>query len=478
MYLPESILKKLRVITSLMGSNGKPYRFNGVDLGKIPPEFFPVMNGFLDIIKYEENEIRFIVRDIIDAYEELHIFHTINESLGPLLDENEVARMVLEKAVSIVKARKASVMFLDETGEKMRIAFAKGIQKELLKQVEVKIGDPYAGWVLETRKPLLVEDIEKLPEDMKLPRRGKYSSKSFLIVPILAKNLQGEETPLGVINLADKEDGVFTAGDLKLVTALARAAGAFILNTRLIKEMRSNEKLKHELEIAANIQRSLLPPERFENEKVSIVGVCIPASYVGGDYFDYMVNNEKIRMVIGDISGHGLGSALYMSSFRSFFRALRDKEIDQVMPLLNRLLSKDLNGVEIFVTASIVDVESDGLRVSIAGHPPPLIFSMDGKMESFDISGMPLGIFPDIVEFQVQESNISSGDLIFMYTDGLVDARNPQNRPFGLSKIARIISSNIQKDVSEIAEALKSAVLNYTENQHQDDMTFLLVRIK
>ena len=477
MYLPESILKKLRVIASLLGGE-KPYQFNGIEIGKISPEFFPVMNGFMDIIKDEEKEIRFIVRDVIDAYEELHIFHTINENLGPLLDENEVSRVVLEEAVGIVKARKASVMLLDESGEKMRIAYAKGIPEKLLKQVEIRIGDPYAGWVLETGKPLLVEDIEKLPENIKLPKRGKYSSKSFLIVPILAKNISGEETPLGVINLADKENGVFTAGDLKLVTALARAAGAFILNTRLIKEMRKNEILRHDLEIAANIQRLLLPPEKFENERVSIAGVCLPASYVGGDYFDYLVNNDWVRAVIGDISGHGLGSALYMSSFRSFFRALRDKDIEQVMPLLNRLLSKDLNGIEIFVTASIVDIKAERIKVSIAGHPPPLIFRGNGEMESFDISGMPLGIFPDLVEFQVQEAELSSGDLVFMYTDGLVDARNPKNRPFGISKVAQIISSNIEEDVQEIAEMLKSSILDYTKNQHQDDMTFLLVKIK
>ena len=476
MYLPESILKKLRGIASLLGG-GKPYRFNGVEIGKVPPEFFPVMNGFMDIIKHEEEEIRFVVRDIIDAYEELHIFHTINENLGSLLDENAVSQVVLEEAVSIVKARRASVMLLDETGEKMRIAYAKGIPENLLKQVEVRIGDPYAGWVLETRKPLLVEDIEKLPENIKLPKRGKYSSKSFLIVPILARNIRGEETPLGVINLADKENGVFTAGDLKLVTALARAAGAFILNTRLIKEMRKNEILRHELEIAANIQKSLLPPGKFENEHVSIAGVCIPAGYVGGDYFDYIVSNDRLRAVISDVSGHGLGSALYMSSFRSFFRALRDREIERVMPLLNRLLSKDLSGVEIFVTASIIDIVGDRIKVSIAGHPPPIIFRKNGKMKTFSTSGLPLGIFPDS-EFKVQKSSLSSGDLIFMYTDGLVDARNPGGHPFGLKRVAHIVSSNIQKEVQEIAETLKSAILDYTKGQHQDDMTFLLVRKK
>ncbi len=476
MYLPESILKKLKGIAALLG-DGKPYRFDGVEIGKISPEFFPVMNGFMDVIKHEEEEIRYIVRDIIDAYEELHIFHTINENLGSLLDENEVSRVVLEEAVGIVKARRASVMLLDESGEKMRIVHAKGIPDKVLKKVEVRVGDPYAGWVLEKRRPLLVEDIEKLPKNIKLPKRGKYSSKSFLIVPILARNIRGEETPLGVINLADKENGVFTAGDLKLVTALARAAGAFILNTRLIKEMRKNEILKHELEIAANIQKSLLPPEKFENDHVSIVGVCIPAGYVGGDYFDYIVADDKIRAVIGDVSGHGLGSALYMSSFRSFFRALRDRKIDQVMPLLNHFLSKDLSGVEIFVTASIIDIEGERIRASIAGHPPPLIFKESGKMKSFKNSGMPLGIFPD-AEFHVQRSNLSSGDLVFMYTDGLVDARNPKGHPFGLKRAAHIISANIHKDISEIAETLKTSILDYTKNRHQDDMTFLLVRKK
>jgi len=412
------------------------------------------------------------VKDIIDAYEELYIFHTINDTLAALLDEGEVSRVVLEKAVSIVKARRASVMLLDESGEKMRIVHARGIPDRVVRSVEVRVGDPYAGWVLEKRKPLLVEDIEKLPENLKLPSRGKYSSKSFLIVPILARDMNGEDRPLGVINLADKEDGVFTAGDLKLVLALARAAGAFILNTRLMKEMRRNELLRHELEIAASIQRSMLPPGHYLGDRFEIVGFCQPAGYVGGDYFDYIVYDDSVRAVIGDVSGHGLGAALYMSTFRSFFRALRDTSIDEIFDVLNNLLLQDSG--EMFVTSVVAEIKGNLLRASVAGHPPPVIFRR-GKFLKLKRGGLPLGVFEN-VDASLEEIALNREDLVFLYTDGLLDVKDARGNRFGIEGLFSVIRENAGKGPVKLADIIRDTVMDFSEGNLEDDLTFLIIK--
>ncbi|GEM_PF-6284924 len=432
-----------------------------------------VMKMVRELVEFEESEIRAMVKDVIDAYEELFIFHTINETLASLLDENEVSRVVLEKAVSIVKARRASVMLLDETGEKMRIVHARGIPDQIVRSVEVRVGDPYAGWVLEKRKPLLVEDIDRLPENLKLPSRGKYSSRSFLIVPILARDMKGEDTPLGVINLADREDGVFTAGDLKLVLALARAAGAFILNTRLMKEMRKNEILRHELEIAASIQRSMLPSGYYRDRRFEIAGFCQPAGYVGGDYFDYTVDENGVRAIIGDVSGHGLGAALYMSTFRSFFRALKETEIHEIFDVLNRLLLEDSG--EMFVTSALAEVENGVLRVSVAGHPPPIVFR-NGRAEVLKRGGLPLGVFENI-DSSVEEMELEGGNFVLLYTDGLVDVKGKNGERFGTDRLVELIERNWNKDLKEITDVIKDSVMEFSEGVLDDDLTFLMVRI-
>jgi len=475
MRVPESVLKKLQVIAGELNGEGEKYEVWGQYIGKVRADFKKLMDRVVELVRQEEEEISQIIRDVIDAYEELHIFHTINDTLASLLDENEVSRVVLDRAVDIVKAKRASVMLLDETGERMHIVHARGLPDEVIKSVEVKLGDPYAGWVLEKRKPLLVEDIDSLPKNLKLPRRGKYSSRSFLIVPILARDVSGQEKPLGVINLADKEDGVFTAGDLKLVMALARAAGAFILNTRLIREMRKNELIRHELELAANIQKSLLPPAYFENEKIQIAGFCGPASYVGGDYYDYVVSEKGIRALVSDVSGHGLGAALYMSSFRSFFRALRDEKIESIFERLNRLLYEESGQLEMFVTSTLIEIQGRKLNVTIAGHPPPIIFSNQGEIRILKTGGLPLGIFEN-VHFSTESTQLNTGDTIFIYTDGLIDAMDSSGERFGLERVKRFIVENLSSDVREIVSKLKNEVLDFTEGRYQDDLTFVILR--
>ncbi len=477
MRVPESVLKKLQRIAEKLNGRGEDYDFLGYSLGKVRPEFRGLMDKIVDFAREEEEEISYIIRDVIDAYEELYIFHTINDTLASLLDENEVSRVVLDRAVEIVRAKRASVMLIDETGERMHIVHARGLPDEVVRSVEVKLGDPYSGWVLEKRKPLLVEDIDRLPENLRLPRKGKYSSKSFLIVPILARDVEGHEKPLGVINLADKESGVFTAGDLKLVMALARAAGAFILNTRLIREMRRNELIRHELELAATIQKSLLPPGYFENERIQITGICIPASYVGGDYYDYVVSEKGMRALVGDVSGHGLGAALYMSSFRSFFRALKDERMELIFKKLNRLLYEESGELEMFVTSTLIEINDENLNVALAGHPPPVIFSLSGEVKIVKNGGMPLGIFPE-VEFALDSTKLNPGDTIFIYTDGLVDAMNSSGERFGLERVKLHILENLTSDLRYIAAILKEKVLAFSEGQHQDDLTFVLVRLK
>lgn len=477
MRVPEFVLKKLQEIAKELNGEGEIYEAWGHSVGKVRTQFIELMDKVVELVHQEEEEISHIIRDVIDAYEELHIFHTINDTLASLLDENEVSRVVLDRSVDIVKAKRASVMLIDETGEKMHIVYARGLPDEVIKSVEVKLGDPYSGWVLEKRKPLLVEDIDSLSENLKLPRRGKYSSKSFLIVPILARDVSGQEKPLGVINLADKDNGVFTAGDLKLVMALARAAGAFILNTRLIREMRKNELIRHELELAANIQKSLLPPDYFENEKIQIAGFCIPASYVGGDYYDYVVSERGIRALVGDVSGHGLGAALYMSSFRSFFRALKDEKIESIFELLNRLLYEESGELEMFVTSTLIEIDDRKLNATLAGHPPPVIFLAEGGIKTLKTDGMPLGIFPE-VKFALESTELNSGDTIFIYTDGLVDAMSGSGERFGLERVKRLILENLSSDVRSIASKLKDEVLNFTEGQHRDDLTFVILRPK
>ncbi len=217
-----------------------------------------------------------------------------------------------------------------------------------------------------------------------------------------------------------------------------------------VTERRKAEESRRELEIAKQIQLSLLPETALRLPRAEIAGLCEPASHVGGDYFDFFQIADVIDLVIADVSGHSVGAALVMTELRSALRAEARKKTDapvgpgQVLRDLNGLLYEDLNRAELFITMFHLKFQPDTriLRYANAGHNWVLLLrSADSACVHLDANGLVIGVLP-VVDFEEKSVELSAGDILLLYTDGITEAQNPQGDFFGLDRLCASLTAH------------------------------------
>lgn len=243
-------------------------------------------------------------------------------------------------------------------------------------------------------------------------------------------------------------------------------------------------RMKRELDSARKIQLSMLPDREAKIGDVEICGVSIPASEVGGDYFDYFkISENKIGVFICDVSGHGVASALLLSGLRSCMHLILEETTDpqEVMEKLNRMVRKTQNR-KMFVTAifAIIDTEKNTCELFNAGHLPPYkISGSSGEIFKIKQHGITLGA----IEKLTSESNNSrvvfefnKNDTLVLYTDGVNEAMNAGRQEYGFEKIENIINSNSDKNPHEILNNLVDDIKRFVNDTSQrDDITILTV---
>lgn len=210
-----------------------------------------------------------------------------------------------------------------------------------------------------------------------------------------------------------------------------------------VTERRKAEESRHELEIAKHIQLSLLPDAPLRLPRAELAGVCLPATHVGGDYFDYFDNSGGVDVVIADVSGHSVGAALIMTEVRSTLRAETRRSIGaptgpaQVLRDLNELLHHDLTRAELFITMFYFRFlsETRTLKYANAGHNSPLLLrSSQSACALLDADGLVLGV-KRAVDFEERSIGLSAGDKLLFYTDGVTEAQNRRGDFFGVDRL-------------------------------------------
>ena len=242
-----------------------------------------------------------------------------------------------------------------------------------------------------------------------------------------------------------------------------------------------NNSILKELEIARQIQLSLLPASPPALEGVDCAGRCVSAALIGGDYYDIFLNGDEVALVIADVSGHSVGAALIMVETRSVLRAQLQipHSPAEILTTLNDLLHDDLSRAELFITMSYLSYHTKTGRLSYtnAGHPPPFLYRASG--ESFlelDTEGLIIGVKKE-VEFEERSLNIEHGDLLLLYTDGIIEAEGPGGELFGARRLQTILSREHRKPAAEIIAAVLAAVRAFSGVvSFKDDISMLMLK--
>lgn len=237
-----------------------------------------------------------------------------------------------------------------------------------------------------------------------------------------------------------------------------------------------------EIKIAQKIQTMLLPSAPLLNESLQIAGMCVPADKVGGDYFDYFFRDKNhLDMVIADVSGHAIGPALFMVEARSAIRTQTNhyRTPAQTLTTLNHFLYDDLNKAEFFITLSYLqyDCLNRQLRYANAGHPPPLLLRAGQKQcIPLDAEGLILGVRPT-VEFEEKTITINTGDLVFIYTDGITETENSHGDFFGKNSLCKLLTEHAHQSPLQIMDAVLACLKNFCQkDSFNDDITMMVFK--
>jgi sigma-B regulation protein RsbU (phosphoserine phosphatase) len=331
-----------------------------------------------------------------------------------------------------------------------------------------------AGATLRSRVAEPVDDVSQFA-GAELTELERAARRSLVSVALCIPG-RDVRPALGVLQLRDKRGGdAFTSGDLKLAQAIASQAAALIQNSRLIG-------LERELRIARTIQQSLMPVAPPRLPGIDMAGACVPASNVGGDYFDHLLAGPSLlTFLVADVSGHNLAAALLQTAARAAFRAAAHAESSpgEVLRRASRSLHDDLSGADLFLTAWLgcVDAATGRLAFSDAGHNPAILFRAATRETSWLSSGgIPIGVMPDS-EFPESSVLLEPGDVVVAYTDGLTEAGAPGDSAplYGEARLAAAVARFAHLPAAEIVAALQQDVARFSGERPADDDRSLVV---
>jgi serine phosphatase RsbU (regulator of sigma subunit) len=241
---------------------------------------------------------------------------------------------------------------------------------------------------------------------------------------------------------------------------------------------------ERELEIAASIQTSILPRD-LAADRLEMSARMVPATEVGGDYYDVIPVEDGCWIGIGDVTGHGLDAGLIMLMVQSALAALVRQKPDgspqEIVRLLNEVMFDNMRkrlGVKDHVTFSLVRYHTDGRLVFAGAHEEMILCAgVDGACELIDTPGAWLGGIPDVSPFTVDSRRqLAAGDLVLLYTDGMTEAMSPAGEPFGHDRLCGALAAARHLPLREVEEELLAAVRRWSPSQQVDDMTVVLFR--
>jgi sigma-B regulation protein RsbU (phosphoserine phosphatase) len=241
--------------------------------------------------------------------------------------------------------------------------------------------------------------------------------------------------------------------------------------------------MQEELAVAQKIQQTLLPRGGLQAPGLDAFGVSVPCDETSGDYFDYIRRpGGRLAFVVGDVSGHGIGAALLMSTARALLHAFTAVESPpaEVVTRLNKFLSDDVEtGKFMTLFYGEVNLRDRTLHYVRAGHNEPVIYRRSKDVfEELAEGGIALAMMDDFEFESTGPIALEKGDILFMYTDGIVEAMSAAREPFGIGRIQDILRANRDQSAKDIVEKVRSAVRQHTgTDRREDDLTLVVTKI-
>ncbi len=432
----------------------------------------PVLSQFLQ----NSLEVEHAANELAERYEEINLLYSISEILGRTVSLEEGAATILKEVSETVGAHLGAILVHDAASSTLQVIARIGGETVPAPPISLDDACSVSAHVFRTLHSLIVDDQEMMCDAERGFRRG-----AMLTVPILWTAQDGSK-PLGIVNLSDRRSGqAFTAGDQKLVTAIASQIGAAIQNARLVRQSLDQQRMQQEMQLAHDLQMKLLPDAAHVAPEATVAALVVPAEDVGGDFYNlYRLSQHRIGVMIGDVSGHGYQAALIMALTMSA-SAIHAQGTDDPAEMLRRLyvsVKEELNTTEMFVSAlyAVVDREKGVLRYGNMGHPHAFVVSRDGDVERLVAGGPPLGMLDEAPDSSQRPWDVG-GDVLLLFTDGIADARNRDGKRLDEQPVLDVVRQHRAETPAQIASRVFELLDAYTEDvAPKDDLTLVVLK--
>lgn len=427
-----------------------------------------------------EWEVANLSQEIVDRYEELNLFYEFSDELGIIGNREAIREKFVERTRSILKAGGIALWLRNQNETTNAFYFqcdlpgADRLQPFLQAMMQTS---------MRTRQSYLADsrnEIKRIFREEKLDLAlARDIAVSVLVSPLIV-----QQNCIGSIAvLRQARNDAFSASDQKLLVAMSSMAAVAFHNSRLVEELKKKEIARHELQLAENIQKSLLPQETVVWPGLEVASLYLAANKVGGDYLDYFADERRnLNLVIADVSGHNIGAAIMMAATRALIRSnLKSRmPVDRAIAETNRAIFQDLDRAELFVSAAACKFKpgSRELEIAIAGHNPPLLYhAAQDTWEWLEGGSFFMGLEADL-DIVSQKRSLARGDVFFLYTDGLIEATSPSGSRFGMDRVVEEIAAAAELPAREIMERVARAARAFRQNRpFDDDISALVMKV-
>ncbi len=411
---------------------------------------------------------RELAAETLERYREVHLAYRLGEVLAAGFDLERLPRRVLDEAVRVVRATSA-LLVLDAAGG-ARVAAASGVAAD----------DPDVLSALAATRALAtpgrsaIDVVTTADPGARAPTAGAHGVR--LWAPLQA----GDRTLGGVLLTRSAGDTVFSAGDAKLLGALAAQAATYVDNARLHQAALEQARLARELQLAHEVQARLMPSDLPSGDGWDLAAWWSAAREVAGDFYDATRQGALLAVTIGDVADKGMAAALFMALTRSVLRASAGdgRGPGEVLTRANALLCADASD-GMFVTLAHAQLLPDGaVRYANGGHNPPLLVRPDGSVDTLPRTGILVG-WDETAGYGEATLDLAPGDTLVLYTDGVTEARSEDGSEYGEERLQALLRALVPGGASAdaVVRAIRSDLEGFVGSAEAfDDATVLVAR--
>ncbi len=469
--VPLALIREKKIVGVLTIENAEPNYFN-----RDHERILSVLGNHLAIALEHAR----VYDELRQRTREMRTLIEIGHEITSILDLDKLLNHIAPMLDRMIHYEFLLVGLIDEASEEFvwHVEDGYGVQKKE-RANRTKVSQGVVGRAVRERRTQIIADVLRDPDYYLTEKWEGQGQRSEIAVPLLY-----EEKVIGVLALESSSTNTFNEYHGRLLENIANNLSIAIVNARLHAEHVERERqLVREILMARDVQRAMIPERAPAMKGFDIAARLEPALNLSGDFYDYvLLKQNRLGIMIGDVSGKGVRAAMGMAATRSIMRSVANRGHGpaRVFRDANLRMYRDL-GRQLLVTSvyALIDGETRTLQYCNAGHNFPLLVKASGKSRALKTGGLLLGVF-DKQHYKSESLQLEKGDVLFFYTDGLAEAHtaHPDRIEFGEARILELLLEHRHLRAAAIIDAFIHRINEFTAGAHQhDDLTLVVVKV-